>query len=204
MKTLSVAGARAIDRDAAVKLGIPTAVLMENAGRSVAEEARKLGTRYLVLCGPGNNGGDGLAAARHLGSAAEVRLLAEPDPEKSPDAALQLRILRNAGRRIAVATEAPDPRTPSDVVWIDALYGVGLSGPPRGAAREWIAAFNAASGPKLAVDVPSGLDADTGAVREIACRAEVTVTFIAPKDGMLAESARPYVGRIVVASLGLP
>jgi hydroxyethylthiazole kinase-like uncharacterized protein yjeF len=203
VRTLSVAEARAIDRDATERLGLPAPVLMENAARAVADEARKAGARFVVLCGPGNNGGDGLAAARHLGAACAVHLLAEPDPARAPDAALQLRILRNAGREVRVGSP-PDPASGRGAVWIDALFGIGLSKPLSGAAAEWVAAFNAAEGTKIAVDVPSGLDADSGAVLSVACQADVTVTFVAPKRGMLVPAARPYVGRIVVASLGLP
>ena len=97
-RVLSVAEARAIDRDAAERLGMPTVLLMENAARSVAEVSKTLGDRFVILCGAGNNGGDGLAAVRHLGrDRCRVHLLAEPDPAKSPDAALQLRVLRAAG-----------------------------------------------------------------------------------------------------------
>ena len=134
MKPLTVAGARAIDADAAQRLGMPTVLLMENAGRAVADEALRLGTQFLVLCGPGNNGGDGLVAARHLGTAAQVHLLAEPDPARSPDAALQLRILRAAGRTVHVGAALP-PVVGPGTVWIDALHGTGLARPLEGAAR---------------------------------------------------------------------
>jgi NAD(P)H-hydrate epimerase len=202
-RVLTVAQARALDQDAVERLGMPSILLMENAARGVAEAARALGERFVVLCGPGNNGGDGLAAARHLGRAARVHLLAEPDAKKSPDAALQLRILRKAGWPIALGTL---PKVGDDgLVWIDALYGTGLQRPLAGDAARWVGAFNEGRGKKLAVDIPSGLDGDTGvALGGIACRCEVTVTFEAPKVGMLAETARPYVGRIVVAKLGLP
>ncbi len=201
--TLTVAQARAIDVDAVTRLGMPSLLLMENAARAVADEARALGPRWVVLCGPGNNGGDGLACARHLGPRAIVHLLAEPDPHRSPDAALQLRILRNAGREIRAGTP-PDVEALAGLVWIDALFGTGLTRPLDGSASLWVSSFNSARGPKLAVDIPSGLDGDTGAVLGVACRADVTITFVAPKTGMLTPAAAPYVGRIVVASLGLP
>src|SRR6185295_16294247 len=106
MRTLTVEQARAIDRDAIERLGMPTLLLMENAARAVAEEARRLGDSFAVLAGPGNNGGDGLAAARHLGRNCTVHLLGEPDPARSPDAALQLGILRRAGYPVHLS--APD------------------------------------------------------------------------------------------------
>jgi NAD(P)H-hydrate epimerase len=202
-RSLTVAEARALDRDAVERLGMPSILLMENAARGVAEAARTLGDRFLILCGPGNNGGDGLAAARHLGAAADLRLLAEPDPERSPDAALQLRILRAAGWRIA-ADPAP-PRAAPGTVWIDALFGTGLTRAVEGPAAAWIDAMNRADGPRLAVDVPSGLHGDDGVPTGPAClRADLTVTFEAPKRGLLQPAARAYVGRLLVVPLGLP
>ncbi|HYC78404.1 MAG TPA: NAD(P)H-hydrate epimerase, partial [Planctomycetota bacterium] len=162
-RVLTVAEARAVDRDAVERLGMPTLLLMENAAVAVAAEARRLGDRFVALCGPGDNGGDGLAAARRLGPACAVHLLREPDASRSPDAALQLRILRNAGREIVVGAP-PDPERHRGAVWIDALFGTGLTRDLDEDARRWVAIFNAGAGPKLAVDVPSGLDADTGAI----------------------------------------
>jgi NAD(P)H-hydrate epimerase len=177
---------------------------MENAARGVAEVAASLGAEFVILCGPGNNGGDGLAAARHLGPAARVHLLAEPDPERAPDAALQLRILRAAGWSITADPRPPGPAA-AGAVWIDALYGTGLTRAIEGPAVAWIEAMQRAAGPKLAVDVPSGLDADLGLPTGPACvRADVTVTFEAPKRGLVEPAARAFVGRLVVAPLGLP
>ena len=200
----SVAVARAIDRDAAERLGLPTLLLMENAARSVAEVARSLGERFVVLCGAGNNGGDGLAAARHLGwQRGAIHLLAEPDPAKSPDAALQARVLRAAGAPLVVGA-LPDLEAHAGAVWIDALFGTGLDRELAGAARQWVEAFDRATGAKLCVDIPSGLHGDIGAVLGAACHADVTVTFVAKKRGMLGNEGRLHCGRIVVASLGLP
>ncbi|MCA8943321.1 MAG: NAD(P)H-hydrate epimerase [Planctomycetes bacterium] len=200
---ISVEQARAIDRDAVDRLGMPSILLMENASRAVAERARTLGDRFVVLCGPGNNGGDGLAAARHLGPRARVLLLAEPDPDRAPDAALQFAILRAAGVPIEIGGAA-DLSRDRDAVWIDAMFGTGLTRALAGRAAEWVEAFNAADGPKLAVDIPSGLHGDTGRPLGPTCRADVTVTFEAPKLGLVADAAREYVGDIVVAPLGLP
>ncbi|MGE3175549.1 MAG: NAD(P)H-hydrate epimerase [Planctomycetota bacterium] len=204
MKVLTVAQARAIDRDAHERLGMPTLLLMENAARGVAAAARDLGARYAILCGAGNNGGDGLAAARHLGrDRCAVHLLAEPDPHKAPDAALQLRVLRAAGWQIAVGA-LPDPAALDGAVWIDALFGTGLTRPLDGAARQWVEFLNGARGRKLAVDIPSGLDGDRGEVLGAAVVADVTVTFEAAKVGMTLREGPRHCGRIVVAPLGLP
>lgn len=203
-RVLSVAEARAIDADAATRLGMPTLLLMENAARSVAEAAAAMGERFVVLAGAGNNGGDGLAAVRHLGwRRCAVHLLAEPDARRSPDAALQLAVLRAAGVPVVVGA-LPDLAAHAGAVWVDALFGTGLDRPLAGAARQWVEACNAAVGPKLCVDIPSGLHGDTGAVLGAAVQGDVTVTFVAPKVGMLTPTGRVRCGRIVVAGLGLP
>jgi NAD(P)H-hydrate epimerase len=201
LHSISVAEARAIDRDAVERLGMPSILLMENAARAVADAARALGDRFVILCGPGNNGGDGLAAARFLGSAAAVFGWREPDPERCPDAALQLRVLCAAGRAIRIG-ELPSGEP--GAVWIDAMFGTGLTRGIEGEPARWVDAFNSAVGPKLAVDIPSGLHGDTGEALGPTCTADVTVTFAAAKHGLVAPRARPFVGRIIVAGLGIP
>ena len=201
---LSVAEARAIDREAVECFGMPTVLLMENAARGAAEVARTLGSRFVILCGAGNNGGDGLAMARHLGFArCALHLLAAPDPEKAPDAALQQQILHRAGASLRIGIE-PDLSEHSGAVWIDALFGTGLDRELREPARAWVDLFNHATGPKLSVDIPSGLHGDTGEVLGAACRADTTVTFAAKKRGMLTENGEAHCGRIHVVGLGLP
>lgn len=201
---LSVAEARAIDVDAATRLGMPTVLLMENAARSVAEVARQLGERFVILAGAGNNGGDALAAARHLGwQRCAVHVLAEPDAAKSPDAALQLRILRAAGAAVVVG-ELPDLEVHRGAVWIDGLFGTGLDRELTGAARVWVEAFDRAVGPKLCIDIPSGLHGDRGEVLGAACHGDVTVTFVAKKRGMVTPTGLARCGRVVVVGLGLP
>jgi len=203
-RVISVAQARQIDSDAVDRLQMPTVLLMENAARSVAEVARTLGGRFVILCGAGNNGGDGLAAARHLGrESCTLHLLGEPDARRSPDAALQLRILRAAGWQVEIGG-APDPVAGQGAVWIDALFGTGLSRELTGDARAWVEIYNGAIGPKLAVDVPSGLNGDSGEAGGVVCRADVTVTFVARKQGMIKRGGPACCGRIVVADLGLP
>lgn len=203
-RPITAAEARALDRDATERLGMLTIVLMENASRAVAEAARALGDRYVILCGTGNNGGDGLAAARHLGNGrCRVHLLAEPDAARSPDAALQLRILRAAGWNVVVGS-LPDPALLGDAVVIDALFGTGLTRSLEGAPRAWVEFANALPGTKLAVDVPSGLHADTGVVLGAVVLADVTVTFEAQKLGMTIGEGPRCCGRVIVAPLGLP
>ena len=203
MKPISVERARAVDRDATERLQMPSILLMENAARAVAEQALAMGDRFLILCGPGNNGGDGMAAARHLGRRALVFLMREPDAVRCPDAALQLQILRNAAALVHVGSP-PKIGEGERWVWIDALFGTGLTRALTDEAAEWVGAFNGGLGPKLCVDVPSGLHGDSGEVLGDACRADVTVTFQAPKTGLVMPDARDHVGKLVVAPLGLP
>ncbi len=199
-EAITVEQARAIDRDAVDRLGMPSLLLMENAARGVVEVARSLGDRWVILCGPGNNGGDGLAVARHLGRTALVFLLDEP--RAGSDAAIQFDILRRSGFEIATTT--PPDLAEDGVVWVDAMFGTGLSRPLVGRAALWVEAFNRARGPKISVDIPSGLHGDSGEVLGVACRADVTATFEAPKLGLVSGSGPEFAGRIEVVSLGLP
>ncbi len=201
---MTAAEARALDVDATKRLGMPTILLMENASRAVAVAAAAMGDRFLLLCGAGNNGGDGLAAARHLGrERCLVHALEEPDPLRAPDAALQWRILRAAGWDVRVGT-LPDRMAVIDCVVVDALFGTGLVRPLEGVAKQWVEFANALSGKKLAVDIPSGLHADTGASLGAAFCADVTVTFEAIKVGMTLRDGPRLCGRVEIASLGLP
>lgn len=203
MLAITVAQARQLDVDAVERFKMPSILLMENAAHAVAEEARCLGERFVVLCGAGNNGGDGMAAARHLGRRAKVFLLREPDRVRCPDAALQLDILRAAAHDITLGT-APDLDVLGDHIWVDALFGTGLERPVEGEARRWIELFNATRRARLGVDIPSGLHGDSGVVLGVAARCHRTVTFVAPKLGMLQAGAREYVGDLVIAPLGIP
>jgi hydroxyethylthiazole kinase-like uncharacterized protein yjeF len=182
--------------------GTPGRVLMERAGRAVAAiaaEAVAPGGAILVLCGPGNNGGDGFVAARVLaGRGFDVRvcLLGE------------VSMLRGDAALMAAAWEGPlEPPSKAfpeaaDVV-IDALFGAGLSRDLEGEARLLVERTTASGTPVLAVDVPSGLDGDTGRVRGAAVGAFATVTFFRKKPGHLLEPGRSLCGRITVVDIGI-
>jgi len=204
---------RRLDGLAIEELGIPGVVLMENAGRGAAEQVRGLlgdGRRVRIVCGGGNNGGDGFVIARHLHNAGvEVAcwLLGSAD-DLGGDAATNHAICRAMG----LTVERYDPSRQAallaalkgcDVV-VDAILGTGFRGEVRSPADRAIAAINASGRPVLAVDVPSGLDCDTGRPAEPCVQATVTVTFAAAKVGLLAAAARESVGRLVVASIGTP
>ncbi|MGQ0672510.1 MAG: NAD(P)H-hydrate dehydratase [Hyphomicrobium sp.] len=189
----------------AVEAGVASLTLMENAGRAVAEEAACMvprGGRIAVLCGPGNNGGDGFVAARHLkraGFDVRVFLLGEREVLKG-DAAEMARRWDGAIRPPHVA----DPGS-MDLV-VDALFGAGLSRAAEGEAASAIATTNDAGRPVLAVDLPSGLDGNTGAPcgGGPVMRAARTVTFFRRKPAHLLLPGRLLCGEVVVADIGIP
>ncbi len=198
---LSTTEMYAADR-AAAETGIPGPILMENAGWQVARAIR---TRFAprpiaVLCGPGNNGGDGFVAARYLqawGWPVRLALLGEVGKLKG-DAALMAE--RWSG---PVETLSPDILARDPLV-IDALFGAGLARPLEGPARTMIEALNDGDHDIVAVDVPSGLDGNTGQVLGIAPQAVLTVTFFRPKTGHALMPGRRLCGELVVADIGIP
>ncbi len=185
-----------------IESGTPGRVLMERAGRAVADCAMRLlapGGRVLVLCGPGNNGGDGFVAARMLaGRGFEVRLglLGAPD-RLSGDAAWAASTWDGGSG----AAELCSPES-ADLV-VDALFGAGLSRDLDGAAAAVVARIAASGTPVLAVDVPSGLDGNSGRVRGAAANAVATVTFFRPKPGHRLEPGRSLCGALHVADIGI-
>ncbi|MGQ0613030.1 MAG: NAD(P)H-hydrate epimerase [Planctomycetaceae bacterium] len=207
MEPLNRREARTLDRIAIEELGIPGLLLMENAGRGIAAAAREMlagdPKPVLVTCGPGNNGGDGFAAARHLLAAdVDVRVhLAAPAESHDPgsDAGRNLAMLR--ALRAPVTTK---PRFRESALVVDALFGTGLTRPLEGAWAALVARINGAGVPVLAVDIPSGLDADTGGILGAAVRATVTATMVAPKAGFDRGEGPAHVGRVVVVGLGYP
>lgn len=208
---------REIDVLAIEHVGMPGVVLMENAGRGTAEFIydRLLdpaADRVLVLCGPGNNGGDGFVVARHLHNAGvkvDVVLAAPPDKCRD-DAATNLKILERMGLPFIRAFEphgletAREAAEEADVI-VDALLGTGSSGAPRNTMAMLIELANAAPrARRIAIDIPSGLDADRGEVHEPCFRADATVTMLAAKTGFATPAARAVVGRVVVVDIGVP
>lgn len=187
----------------AVEHGAKSLALMEAAGQAVADAARRLvkpGARVAVLAGPGNNGGDAFVAARLLKRASyDVRLfLAGEKPALKGDAA-------EMARRFDGPVRALDPfQFESLHLVIDGLYGAGLTRPIEGAAAEVIAAITEHGTPVLAIDVPSGLDGQTGAVLGPVLRATETVTFFRLKPGHLLYPGRALCGVVRVADIGIP
>lgn len=204
---VSAAAMRAADRRCIESLGIPGAVLMENAGAAVFAEVR--GGPVGVVCGKGNNGGDGFVVARRAlltGFSTRTVVLARAEDLRG-DAKLQHDVLVRLGGEIVYATtEAAAARTVRGLgecaVLVDAILGTGFSGEVRGVPRAAIEAWPKAW--TVAVDLPSGLDADTGVAGGACVRADVTVTFQAAKLGFRNASARRWLGRVRVADIGIP
>jgi hydroxyethylthiazole kinase-like uncharacterized protein yjeF len=196
--------------DAAVAAGVPLASLMARAGAAVAAEASAFMPEgaILVVTGRGNNGGDGWVAAKSLlesGRAVSVLSLAPPDA-LAAHAADAARAAVGAGvpwREAGTSAEIVLGLAEADLI-IDAVFGVGLKDAPRGPSGDVLAAMDDADAPVLSIDVPSGVDADTGAVPGAAVHADVTVTFHSPKAGLILYPGADLAGEIVVADIGLP
>lgn len=216
MKVLTAAQMRAIDRKAIAELGIPGVVLMENAGSRVVEVlAREVDglseADIVVVCGRGNNGGDGFVVARHLwnmGLRPSVLLVAARG-EVRGDAATNLAVAERMGIPIL---ETPDAETwkkarpalrRADLV-VDALFGTGLSKPAAGFHARVIEDINAAPGFKASVDIPSGLSSDAANLIGPTVRADLTVALAAPKLAHVLPPAEELVGRLFVAPIGIP
>ena len=199
---------RAVDRAAIDEYGIPGIVLMENAARALAIETLALMPEtsglVLIVCGSGNNGGDGWALARHLHNAgSDVRIAPIGVPRDGGDAAVNRQVCRNMKLPEIDAGDLPAQLADCDLV-VDAIFGTGLDRPVTGLAGSIIESINHCGRPVVAVDVPSGLDCDTGQPLGSTVRATRTVTFVARKPAMIAEAAGAYTGEVVVADIGAP
>lgn len=197
------------DRYTIHELGIPQAVLMERAAIGVTEEIAKLcrgencgiaGKKILIVAGTGNNGGDGLAVARllaDLGNRADVALIGDRN-RLTGENLRQFQILEKYGMSpVSILPEAE-----YDII-VDALFGVGLNRELSGRYRETVQRINEMRGVKIAVDMPSGIDADTGRVHGIAVKADITVTFAFIKRGLMLYPGKRYAGRVICADIGI-
>ena len=206
---MSRAEVRAVDQIAIEKFGVPGIVLMENAGRGAAECLLSLGVtgRVVICCGKGNNGGDGFVVARHLENhGCDVRVLFCCDPGLvTGDAAINLRILQAAGTLLSVIESPALAAELSHAEWIvDALLGTGISGQLREPFPQIIDDINASSAKVFAVDLPSGMDCDTGEAWGCCVRANHTATFVARKLGFENHKSQPLTGEVTVIDIGVP
>jgi len=216
MKILTAAEMREVDRLTTERYGVPSLTLMENAGKSVADF---IAARFpdfkrrpvIVLCGKGNNGGDGFVAARHLlkmGANVQAYLVGDPREVKG-DAATNLNRWKKSKGKLFVDRPGK-PAAPAefagDAIVVDALLGTGIRGPVEGRLAEVIAAVNRCkpAADVVAVDIPSGLQADTGEIPGPVIVADYTITFTAPKPGLLLGASPPHVGELLVRQIGSP
>lgn len=216
MKILNSQEMREIDQQAINEYGIPGIVLMENAGLQTAELVLNLlkqsgGRNAIILAGKGNNGGDGLVIARHLfnkGLNVETFLLANPG-ELGNDSSTNYNILARLGSKIYKLVEEKDLNQlmlslrSGDIV-IDAIYGNGFKGGLNNFDSRVVKLVNQTNLPVVAVDIPSGVEADTGRVYGEAIKATHTVTFALPKLGLILEPGREYTGELIVADISIP
>jgi NAD(P)H-hydrate epimerase len=198
---------RLVDKLAIERYHIPGIVLMENAARSVFHAVRDAADwlkscPVVIFCGPGNNGGDGLAVARHAhnyGMPVSIFLAVDPSSYRG-DALTNWEIVQRMTLpvvdRLPNSTEAP--------VFVDAIFGTGLSKPPAGRTLDLIRLINDGGAYVIAVDTPSGLDCDTGVPLGECVRATETITFVAEKVGFANPACKQYTGGITVGDIGCP
>lgn len=201
-----------LEREAEERFGISTLILMENAGRSVAESIERTFAhafrRILVVCGPGNNGGDGFVAARHLRNKGyDVSVVLFGDAAKlKPDAVANLNIIRNAKIFLVINPDMNRFRkrlAHSDLI-VDALFGTGLRRDLNDPYPAVIKAVNRSHKKVVCIDIPSGIDADTGQSRRLAVKGNLTVTLGHPKMGLLRGEGRGHAGAVLVGDISLP
>jgi NAD(P)H-hydrate epimerase len=213
MKIVTSQQMRNIDQRAIKEFGIPGPVLMENAATALVTEMERFfdglaGLRVGIICGKGNNGGDGFALARRLairGVAVCVALLA-PFSVLAGEAKVNLSILRKTFVQItpnASVRSLSDILAWSDII-VDAMLGVGLSSPLKGVFAQAVELINASGKPVVAIDIPTGISADSGAVMGTAVKADITVTMALLKRGLVLLPGAEYAGAVRVADIGIP
>lgn len=192
-------------------IGVPRRLLMENAGAAVARTVKRMfprARRVLVVCGLGNNGGDGFVAARHLSRHARVivDLIGDEDGIRTGEARENFSVLKRMRASVEIHTRVDAGTVRSHIEWadvvVDAILGTGVRGRLREPIRSIVEAMNSAGKPVVAVDCPTGLDPTTGRICGAAVRAAVTVTFHGYKAGFLGNEE--YVGEVVVEDIGIP
>ena len=211
MKTVSIKYIQELDRIAIEGFGIPSLVLMENAGRLAAEEVKNylkdlLNPIVTVVCGLGNNAGDGFVTARYLLNAnmdVNVFLIGSNDKLKN-DAKVNYQILKKLGVNIKEVKNKEELDFDNTDVIVDAIFGVGLNRQIKGLFKEVIAKINQFQKWVVSVDIPSGLNADTGDIYNVCVQADVTATFTFAKQGFEKNQAVTYTGQVKVLDIGIP
>ena len=213
MKAITAKEMKALDQRAIQGFGILGLVLMENAGRGVADliDSQNNGKCVVIFSGKGNNGGDGFVVARHLhnrGFRVQVFLLARANELKG-DAATNYQIISKMKLPIKEVTDQTPERELSEAIsnadsLVDALFGIGLSKPLQGVDQSVVSLMNASGKAIVAVDIPSGLDADTGEVLGACVKARVTATLGLAKKGLYKGQGPEMAGKVAVIDIGLP
>lgn len=214
LEVLSANKCKELDKEAIEKINIPSIILMENAAISIFNEIRNFGDSFLIICGKGNNGGDALALARHLilaGKDVKVFIIAK-DKNYSNDFMINYNILNkilDERKIILICNESQiDDEVNLDInkydIIIDGLFGVGLSRDIEGIFEKIIYSINKNSNKIISIDVPSGLDCNTGLEKGIAVMADYTYTFEVIKKGFLNYNALKYIGKLKVLNIGIP
>ncbi|MFV2082749.1 MAG: NAD(P)H-hydrate epimerase, partial [bacterium] len=215
MKLVTPQQMREIDTRATEQLGIPSLVLMENAGACVVEEIVRRFTDALlkvtVICGPGNNGGDGMVISRHLSDRGHevVTCLAAPRSSYKKDAKVQLKTISNLKLPVINVPKSGNleihrKRISESEIVVDALFGTGMEREVSGIYAELVEMINEAAGTVFSVDIPSGLNCLTGFPMGTAVMADVTVSLAYPKLGLVLFPGADYAGEVVVGDIGIP
>ncbi len=202
----------AIEKRAYEEFLIPPLILMENAGRETAIEAKRMLFRcrkkkIIVLAGPGNNGGDGLVAARYLhcwGFPLKIFIFFEPQRAKEPSFTNYRIVVKMNIPFELFSAEKMEKEIKDSGLIIDALFGIGLARPVEGLEKKAMELVNSAGIKVLSVDIPSGIDADSGRILSSAIKADTTVTFGFPKKGLYINEGKKYAGKIRVVDIGYP
>ncbi|MCA9405593.1 MAG: NAD(P)H-hydrate epimerase [Candidatus Omnitrophica bacterium] len=213
-KTLTVKQIQMLDDVAICQYGVPSIALMENAGKAVADETlrqlkKKPSAKVVVICGLGNNAGDGFVVARHLlnaGIRTDVYLIGSARKLKQ-DAAINYNILRSIKypvQEIKDVSPGMVKKFESADVFVDAIFGVGLNREIKGVFKDVVEAVNGYAKKVVAVDIPSGLDGTTGNIYGVCIKANTTVTFSFAKKGFLKKEGPKHVGKIKVVDIGIP
>lgn len=211
MYIMSVENCRNIDKRAIENIGIPSIILMENAASEVVSKVKDFGESFLVICGKGNNGGDGLAIARklfYIGKRVKIVVLAENE-KYSKDFMTNFTIINNMGIDVIKVKTVKEIKKLEKIVRdfsiiIDCIFGVGLNKVVRELYYEGIKTINDAGKRVVSIDVPSGMDADTGLEMGICIRADYTITFEVIKKGFIKSRSVKYLGKLEVVSIGIP
>ncbi len=216
LKTVTAREIQQLDKMAITNIGIPSLVLMENAGRLVSEEVlqhlslkKKSKSTVSVVCGIGHNAGDGLVCARYLmhrGVETKIFLIGNPQSLKA-DATINYQILKNLKvplNKIPGNIRSLKKDLKQSTIIVDAIFGVGLNREISDPFKSVIETINEAHRFVIAIDIPSGLDATTGKIYGVCIRASLTLTFTYPKKGFFLREGPQHAGKIIVADIGIP